>query len=276
LAVTGAKDEEGVYVIAYPKKNEASFKWSIKYLDTKANYTTSGLNKGRQLHINRPFYIQSKLWLERVITVYSSKNLVIQSRTDAPEQQWFFDQVSKTIKSVKFKDLSMDIRGGNVYAYKTDSRWYQLFVYEDEHFINEKGQVIGIQSKLDHQNRQVVRENKNDEDHQKWTVLYVDAAGKFPTSGYSQVWGMYINRPFHIKTALSSGRFLDHISNRLVIKTRNGRPTQAFYFDYRTRTIRCKGYNNYAIDIRNTWGYSYAASSEWYQLFRFDGTHFNN
>jgi len=123
----------------------------------------------------------------------------------------------KDYQSVKFKDLSIDIRGGNTYAYKTDSRWYQLFVYQDEHFINEKGQVLAIQSKLDHQNRQVVRENKNDEDHQKWTVLYVDTAGKFPTSGYSQVWGMYINRPFHIKTALSSGRLLDHISNRLVI-----------------------------------------------------------
>jgi len=37
---------------------------------------------------------------------------------------WVFDQVTKTIKSLKFKDLSIDVRGGNAYAYKTDSRWY--------------------------------------------------------------------------------------------------------------------------------------------------------
>jgi len=121
-------------------------------VDSKGK-TATGLNKNRNLQINKPFYIQSKLWLERVITVYSSKNLVIQSRTDVPGQQWFFDQVSKTIKSVQFKDLSLDIRGGNAYAYKTDSRWYQLWKYEDEHFVNEKGQVLAVQSKLDTQNR---------------------------------------------------------------------------------------------------------------------------
>jgi hypothetical protein len=153
LTVEGKKDEEGRYVRAEPKVNDPAYKWRIQYLDTKANYTTSGLNKGRQLHINRPFYIQSKLWLERVISVAESKNLVIQSRTDAPEQQWFFDQVSKTIRSVKFRDLSIDIRGGNAYAYKTDSRWYQLWKYEEEHFINERGQVLAIQSKLDTENR---------------------------------------------------------------------------------------------------------------------------
>jgi hypothetical protein len=63
---------------------------------------------------------------------------------------------------------------------------------------------------------------------------------------------------------MDSGRFIDHISNRLVIKTPNNRTTQDFYFDYITRTIRCKGYNNYAIDIRNTHAYSYGINSYWY------------
>jgi hypothetical protein len=85
---------------------------------------TKGLNKAFGFHVNRPFYIQSKLWLERVISVGGSKNLVIQSRTDKDHQRWYFDQASKTIKSVAFKDRSIDIRGGNAYAYATDSRWY--------------------------------------------------------------------------------------------------------------------------------------------------------
>jgi hypothetical protein len=87
--------------------------------------------------------------MERVISVGGSKNLVIQNREDKDHQRWYFDQASKTIKSVQFKDLSIDIRGGNAYAYKTDSRWYQLWTYEGEHFVNEKGQVLAIQSKLD-------------------------------------------------------------------------------------------------------------------------------
>jgi hypothetical protein len=82
------------------------------------------MNKNRNMEINRPFYIVSDLLFNRVATVYSSKNIVIQTRTDKKEQQWFFDEVSKTIKSVAFKDLSLDLRGGNLYAYKTDSKWY--------------------------------------------------------------------------------------------------------------------------------------------------------
>jgi len=34
---------------------------------------------------------------------------------------------------------SMDMRGGNVYAYPTDSRWYQMFKYEGGWFVNTKG-----------------------------------------------------------------------------------------------------------------------------------------
>jgi len=130
--------------------------------------------------------------------------------------------------------------------------------------VNHKGQVLGVQSKLDYENRQVVKENRNTEIHQQWDILYVDAAKPVPTSGFSKLWGMYINRPFHIVTQMSSGRFIDYISNRLVIKTPNKRPTQEFYFDYATRTIRCKGYNNYAIDIRNTNAYGYGVNSYWY------------
>jgi len=153
LNVEGAKDEEGIYVRGDAKQDKDSFRWTIRYLD-KMNATRSkGLNVERGLHINRPFYIQSKLWLERVISVGGSKNLVIQSRTDKDHQRWWFDQASKTVRSVQFKDLSIDIRGGNAYAYKTDSRWYQLWKYEEVHFVNERGQVLAIQSKLDTENR---------------------------------------------------------------------------------------------------------------------------
>lgn len=59
------------------------------------------------------------------------------------------------------------------------------------------------------------------------------------------------------------------ISNRVVLKTRNGRPTQIWVFDWKTRTIKNKGYasatNNYAIDMRNSnMLYAYAANSYWY------------
>jgi len=83
------------------------------------------MNKNRNLEINKPFYIVSEMLFNRVITVGPSKNLILQSRTnDDKKQMWFFDQVTKTIKSVWDKNLSIDLRGGNAYAYKTDSMWY--------------------------------------------------------------------------------------------------------------------------------------------------------
>jgi len=85
---------------------------------------TKGMNKKRGLMINKPFYIVSDMLFHRVITVGPSKNLVLRYRTDAKEQLWVFDQTTKTIKSLKYKDLSMDCRGGNIYAYKTDAKWY--------------------------------------------------------------------------------------------------------------------------------------------------------
>jgi hypothetical protein len=132
----------------------------------------------------------------------------------------------------------------------------------------EKGEFLAVQSNLDQETRQIVREKENKLIGQEWDILYLDSSKSPPTSGYSNTWGMYINRPFHIQSAHSSGRFLDSISNRIVIKTRNGKPTQDFYFEYKTRTIKSKGYasttNHYALDVRNTWAYLYGADSQWY------------
>jgi len=153
LDVAAGKDAEGTNVMSYTVRNVAGQKWKIAYLSKKVIDQKEGLNKNRGLYINRPFYIVSKLWMSRVITVAGGKNLVIQSRTDSKDQQWFYDQTTKTIKSVSNKDKSLDIRGGNAYAYTTDARWYQLFRFDNGHVINERGQVLAVQSKLDYQNR---------------------------------------------------------------------------------------------------------------------------
>jgi len=124
LDVQNSKDEEGTYVFGLAKTGKTNQRWNIKYIDEMGNRTTKGFNKERGLYINRPFYIESKLWLQRVISVAGGKNLVIQSRTDKKHQQWYFDQKTKTIKSVEFKDRSIDARSGSIYAQPTDARWY--------------------------------------------------------------------------------------------------------------------------------------------------------
>jgi membrane carboxypeptidase/penicillin-binding protein PbpC len=63
--------------------------------------------------------------------------------------------------------------------------------------------------------------------------------------------GLYVERPFYIVSALPDGRYLDLINNRnMVIKTRNGRSTQTWYFDQASLTIKTK-LNNQSWDIKS-------------------------
>jgi len=83
------------------------------------------MNTNRGLYVNRPFYVVSRMWMNRVITYSTSHTMLIQSRkANDKRQMWRFDQVSKTIKNMHDDKRSMDVRGTNAYGYPTDSRWY--------------------------------------------------------------------------------------------------------------------------------------------------------
>ena len=80
LDIHGGKDEEGRGVVAWAPHNGKNQKWSIVYLDQSKKEPTSGLNRKWGLYINRPFVIQSRLPMHRVIEVVGARNLVIRSK----------------------------------------------------------------------------------------------------------------------------------------------------------------------------------------------------
>ena len=51
-------------------------------------------------------------------------------------------------------------------------------------------------------------------------------------------YGLYVERPFYIISALPRGRYLDLVENNLVIKTRNSFDSQVFWFDQKSKTIK--------------------------------------
>lgn len=52
------------------------------------------------IQINRPFYIQSQLWMNRVMYHHPNNHIYIQSRKpDEKRHLWYYDEGSKTIKS---------------------------------------------------------------------------------------------------------------------------------------------------------------------------------
>jgi hypothetical protein len=96
-------------------------------------------------------------------------------------------------------------------------------------------------------------EDRNDKIHQRWRVIYVDEYKGEPTKGqFNKKFGLYVERDFYVVSSLSGKRYLDLINNRnIVIKTRNGRRTQVWYFHQQSLTIRTR-YNNQSWDIKNS------------------------
>jgi hypothetical protein len=225
--------------------------------------------------IGRPFYIQSRLWMQRVMYHHPNNHVYIQSRkTNEKRHQWVYDEHSKTIKSVYSieqagkntkNQRSLDTRSGHVTVQITDSRYYQMWTYTSEgHLFTDVGlghakkNYAVVQSNVDAENRAVYREHNKktssqDNWYQLWDIVYVDDAPDLE-KGFAEEWGMHINREFHIISEFGENRFLDLVSNRAVIKTRNARDSQVYRFDMKYRTIKSKGYStawSHSLDMRN-------------------------
>ena len=65
----------------------------------------------------------------------------------------------------------------------------------------------------------------------------------------NEEFGLYVERPFHVVSQMTGGRYLDLIGRNLVIKTPNGRKTQSFWFDQRSKTIKSSQYTGWSWDI---------------------------
>jgi len=90
----------------------------------------------------------------RYLDIIDGKNIVIKTPNGFDSQVWWFDQKSKTIKSLKYKDKSLDIEGagksGNMNVWQTNSRWWQVFKYSGENFKNiANNKVLDVQGGRD-------------------------------------------------------------------------------------------------------------------------------
>jgi hypothetical protein len=129
LDVSGRRDAEGQKVIVWKRHNGWNQRWRIVYMDKSRKESSKGYNSKFGFHISRPFYIRSRMPMQRVIECVSANNLVIRRYVRGrTAQRFFFDITSKTIKSQHWKNRSMDIQsnGGssNLRMTTTNSRWW--------------------------------------------------------------------------------------------------------------------------------------------------------
>jgi hypothetical protein len=123
--------------------------------------------------------------------------------------------------------------------------------------------------------------NKHGKINQQWDIIYVDEYPEEPKKGeLNHDFGLYVERPFYIVSAMSSHRYLDLINNRnMVVKTPNGRNTQIWWFDQRSLTIKTK-LNNQSWDIKSSGRTNnmqiWSTNSGWFQVFKYEDDQFIN
>jgi len=124
---------------------------------------------------------------------------------------------------------------------------------KDAFVTNEKGRVLDVQSGIDAENRNIIAHPLHKRINQQWNIVYVDEWPEEPKKGeMSPKFGLYVERDFYIVSAMSKHRYLDLPDNRnMVIKTSNGRNTQRWYFDQKSKTIKTR-LNNQSFDIRSS------------------------
>jgi hypothetical protein len=125
-----------------------------------------------------------------------------------------------------------------------------MFRLEGAFVVNEKGKVLDVQGQIDTEGRHIAVSAKDGKISQQWDIVYLDDWSGEPGKGeLNEEVGLIVDRPFFIISELDSGRYLDLINNRnMVIKTRNGRNTQQWWFDQVSLTIKTK-LNNQSFDI---------------------------
>jgi membrane carboxypeptidase/penicillin-binding protein PbpC len=112
---------------------------------------------------------------------------------------------------------------------------------------------MDVHGGVDQENRDIIMYSKHGKINQQWDVVYVDEYPAEPKKGeLNEFIGLFVERPFFVVSQLSSHRHLDLINNRnMVIKTRNGRNTQVWWFDQKSLTIKTK-LNNQSWDITSS------------------------
>lgn len=129
-----------------------------------------------------------------------------------------------------------------------------MFRVQGAFIVNEgNGKVFDVSGGVDDENRNVITYNKHGGLNQQWDVIYADEYPDEPTKGeLNKDFGLFVERPFYIVSQLQENRYLDIINNKnFVIKTRNGRTSQSWYFDQKSMTIKTK-MGNKSFDIQNS------------------------
>jgi len=129
IEVTGGRDAEGTSITVNKKTNAVYQQWRVVYSDKSKDLKKDGVHEEFGWHIGRPFYIITKLPSGRAVEVVGGRNLVLKwKQYNNVNQQFYFDNDSKTIRSQANRNKALDIqnsgRSSNLQIWKSNGRWW--------------------------------------------------------------------------------------------------------------------------------------------------------
>jgi hypothetical protein len=134
---------------------------------------------------------------------------------------------SKTVRNNNWKNYCAEVPGnGGQNNFKITSsitsRWWQMFRMKGAFITNEHGKVVDVSGGKDNENQNIIVWNKHGGVNQQFDIVYVDEWPAEPKKGdLNPDFGLYIERPFLIQTAMNSRRYLDlDNSYKMMIKAR--------------------------------------------------------
>jgi hypothetical protein len=107
LDIEGGKDAEGQPVIVWNKHGKANQRWRIIYLDKAEKMQEKGLHEDFGFHINRPFYIRSRLPMQRLAEMHGNTYIYMRRWVlNRKGQVWRFNGQDKTIRNENWKNYA--------------------------------------------------------------------------------------------------------------------------------------------------------------------------
>jgi hypothetical protein len=158
--------------------------------------------KGFGFLVDEPFYLRSRLPMQRVAECVGANNIVLKKWAKGRKAQQFrFDAVSKTIRGMYWTSYVFSMEGTNLRCRTMNSRWFQLFKWTAPFLRNTKEQnkVMEVSGAADSENRDIYMSNYNGQRHQQWDLIYAkDWVGE-PTKGqWNREYGMIVDMDFYI------------------------------------------------------------------------------
>jgi hypothetical protein len=126
--------------------------------------------------------------------------------------------------------------------------------------MNTRGKILMPQPKwkdADQQSRYIYAvddgKTKDQDKMDKWDIVYEKDMPKDLTDGqWDRDFGFKVNKDFYIVSRMGRGRYIDLVSYDCKLKISNGRTSQRWYFDKKTKTIRSRKTTSYSLQIQSS------------------------